>query len=122
MFRALADSRDEHAGREGVEGTSVADLHVEALRAAALALVGAFAGATGALVGEPGSEERRGVEVRLEGADDVGGGDALGFVDGYLFIALVVAEIQCGNSRDISELYRIRLRRSFHRTWCDGRV
>lgn len=121
MFRALADSRDENAGREGVEGASVADLHVETLGAAALALVGAFAGATGALVSEPGGEERGGVEVRLEGADDVGGGDALGFVDGYLSFHSISLEVnQSRNAR--SEVYRIRLRRSFHRTWCDGRV
>lgn len=82
MFRALADARDENAGRQGVEGASVANLDVETLRAAALALEVAFAGATGALIGEPGGEELGGVEVRLEGADDVGGGDALGFVDG----------------------------------------
>lgn len=62
----------------------MADFDVQTLRATAFALVGAFALAAGALVSEPGTEELGGVEVVLEVADDVGGADALGLVDGWI--------------------------------------
>lgn len=86
MLGALADARDEHARRERVERAAVSDLHFQSLVAAPVALVLALALAPGALVVEPGLEELRGVEVFLEVAEDIGGGDALWFVDGCFWL------------------------------------
>jgi len=58
----------------------VPELHVQLFLAAAAALVAGFAGEAGGLGGEPGREEAGGVEVGLEVAQDLGGGEVGGFV------------------------------------------
>ena len=80
---ALAHAGNEDARRERVERAPVSDFHVQALRAPAAALVVVLAVSARALDFEPWCEERGGVEVGLEVADYFGGGDALGFVDGW---------------------------------------
>lgn len=57
------------------------DLDLQVLVPAAVLLVRVFAGAGGALGGEPGSEEGGGVKGALEVADYLGGGEGGGLVD-----------------------------------------
>jgi hypothetical protein len=60
----------------------MADFDLDFLLASAITLVVTFAFALGFLVGEGGGEEGGGVEVCLEVAESLGGGDTRGFVNG----------------------------------------
>lgn len=66
----------------------MADFHLDSLVFPPITLVPFFAVATVLFGGDPGGEQGGGVEVVLEVAKGLGGGDAGGFVDGWVVLAV----------------------------------
>lgn len=81
---ARANSSDKNTGCERVEGSSMAELNFDFLILATPALVMTLFGSGGVGHGEPGREEGGGLEVCLEVAEDLCGGDTSWFVDSYM--------------------------------------
>lgn len=99
----------------------MAELHVDVLLAAfalELGFAALGAGSFFALGFEPGGECVGGLEVVLEFADYVGGGDALGFVDGFFAQLSLLLYVVLG----LVVTYQRRPRRSFRQTWFCERV
>lgn len=63
---------------------------------------GGGTGALGALMLDPGAEKLGGFEVRLQLADNIGGGNALGFVDGEDAFVYLFAGHGCAKESDAS--------------------